>query len=85
MEIKKCSNCGSFITSDATLCSSCTNKANYDRTLLKNYFDEAISFDSISAVSATTGVSPNSIQKYMQDNDYINSEINPTSFSSIQY
>ncbi len=85
MEIKKCPNCGSFITSDATLCSSCANKANYDKTLLKNYFDCAVSFDSISAVSAATGVSPKSIQQYMQDNDYINSEINPTSFSSIQY
>ena len=39
MEIKKCSNCGSFITSESTLCSSCANKANYDMTLLKNYFD----------------------------------------------
>ena len=85
MEIKKCSNCGSFITSEATLCSSCANKANYDMTLLKNYFDENASFDSISAVSATTGVSPKSIQKFMQDNDYMSSEINPTSFSSIQY
>lgn len=85
MKIKKCANCGSFITSEANLCSSCANKANYDMTLLKNYFDEAASFDSISAVSATTGVSPKSIQQYMQDNDYMNSEINPTSFSSIQY
>ena len=85
MKIKKCANCGSFITSETTLCGSCANKANYDMTLLKNYFDETVSFDSISAVSAATGVSPKSIQQYMQDNDYMNSEINPTSFSSIQY
>lgn len=85
MEIKKCANCGSFITTDATVCDSCLNKSSYDMTLLKNYFDETSSFDSISAISATTGVSPKAIQKYMLDNNYTNSEINQSSFSSIQY
>ena len=85
MEIKKCTNCGAFITTEATICGSCLNKSTYDMTLLKNYFDETSSFDSISAVSAATGVSPKAIQKYMQDNNYTNSEFNPTSFSSIQY
>lgn len=85
MELKKCANCGAFITTEATICDSCSNKATYDMTLLKNYFDETSGFDSISAVSATTGVSPKVIQQYIQDNNYIDSEINPTTFSSINY
>lgn len=84
MEIKKCTNCGAFITNGATLCDSCSHKANYDMTLLKNYFDESVSFDSISAISASTGVSPKSVQKYMQDN-FMETDVNPVSFSSIQY
>ena len=70
MEIKKCTSCGAFITTEATVCDSCLNKMNYDMTLLKNYFDEISSFDSISAISAATGVSPTAIQKYMQDNHF---------------
>lgn len=85
MEIKKCNNCGAFITSNETVCTSCANKANFDNTLLKTYFNENASFDSISAVSATTGVSPKSIQKYIQENSCLDTEMNPTAFSSIQY
>lgn len=85
MEIKKCANCGAFITTEGNLCNTCLNKARYDNTLLKNYFDENTSFDSISSVSAATGVSPKAIQQFMIDNNYTNSEINSTTFSSIQY
>ncbi len=84
MEIKKCTSCGAFITTNTNICSSCMNKMHYDMTLLKNYFEESPSFDSISSVSAATGVAPSSIQKYIQENE-LGSEINPISFSSIQY
>lgn len=66
MEIKKCSNCGAFITTEGSLCTSCSSKLNYDMSLLKNYFEATPSFDSISAVSNATGVSPSSIQKYIE-------------------
>ncbi len=84
MEIKKCASCGSFITSGATICATCANKASYEKTLLKNYFDENASFDSISSVSATTGVSFNSVQKYIQDNNYVDLD-STTTFNPIQY
>ncbi len=85
MEIKKCANCGSFISSSATICTTCANKASFDNTLLKNYFDENASFDSISSISATTGVSFNTVQKYILDNNYGGSEITPSNFNTIQY
>ncbi len=85
MEIKKCTNCGAFITTDANLCDTCANKTNYDMTLLKDFFNESSGFDSISAVSAATGVSPAVIQQYIEKNNYTDSEINSTSFTSIQY
>lgn len=84
MEIKKCASCGSFIASGATICATCANKASYEKTLLKNYFDENASFDSISSVSATTGVSFNSVQKYIQDNNYVDLD-STTTFNPIQY
>ena len=84
MEIKKCTSCGAFITTEETICDSCKNKMNYDMTLLKNYFDENPSFNSISEISVTTGISPTSIQKYMQENDY-NAAGYGTTFSSIKY
>ncbi len=85
MEIKKCINCGSFISSEATLCASCANKITYENTVLKNYFDENSSFDSIPSISAVTGISPSSIQRYMLNNNYIDSNTPTTGYSSIQY
>jgi len=85
MEIKKCICCGSFITSDASLCVTCANKKMYDSTVLKNYFDENSSFESISSISAATGVSPNTIQNYMKENNFIDSDFSFTDFNSIQY
>lgn len=85
MEIKKCINCGSFISSEDTLCTTCANKITYENTVLKNYFDENSSFDSIPSISAVTGITPSSIQRYMVNNNYIDSNTEATGFSSIQY
>lgn len=85
MEIKKCINCGSFISSESTLCTKCTNKITYENTVLKNYFDENSSFDSIPSISASTGISPATIQNYMVSNNYIDLDTPTTGFSSIQY
>lgn len=85
MEIKKCINCGSFISSESTLCTQCANKITYENTVLKNYFDENSSFDSIPSISAATGISPSTIQHYMLRNNYIDMDTPTTGFSSIQY
>ncbi len=85
MEIKKCINCGSFITTNASLCTSCANKITYENTVLKNYFDENTSFDSISSISVATGVSPKSIQSFMIENNYMDETTIPQGFSTIQY
>ena len=85
MVIKKCISCGSFISSEATLCEKCANKITYENTVLKNYFDENSSFDSIPSISAATGISPAAIQHYMLENNYIDPTTNTSGFSSIQY
>ena len=85
MEIKKCISCGSFISSENTLCTSCANKITYENTVLKNYFDENSSFDSIPSISAVTGISPTNVQRYMLNNNYIDIDTPSTGFSSIQY
>lgn len=85
MEIKKCINCGSFISSENTLCAKCANKITYENTVLKNYFDENSSFDSIPSISAVTGISPASVQRYMLNNNFIDQDTKITGFNSIQY
>ena len=87
MELKKCKNCGAFINSESEFCSSCANNLSYNLTILKNYFeDENNSFDSITAVSGRTGVSPTIVQNFMIENNYIDStEIEKTSFANIPY
>jgi predicted amidophosphoribosyltransferase len=72
MEIKKCTKCGAFIESEDTICSSCANKLSYEGTLLKNYFECNTTYGSISSISAVTGISPTTIQNYMQNNDFDN-------------
>lgn len=86
MEIKKCSKCGAFIMSEGNLCESCSKENAYAGTILKNYFDENLSFDSIPSISVATGIAPNVIQSYMKTNNYIDSDISfSDSFSNIQY
>lgn len=85
MVIKKCINCGSFISSENTLCTTCANKLTYENTVLKNYFDENCSFDSIPSISAMTGISPTSVQRYMISNNYIDNSEPISGFNSIQY
>ena len=58
MELKKCKNCGAFIASNSNLCTTCSNTLSYNKTILKGYFDDGISCDSIKTVSSATGVSP---------------------------
>lgn len=73
MELKKCANCGEFISSNYNLCSSCSNKLNYGKTVLKNYFEESdySNCSSIKQISSVTGLSPSIIQNYMIENNYI--------------
>lgn len=71
MEIKKCSNCGAFTTSESNLCHTCENKLTYNNTLLKNYFEENVNFDSVEAIAHNIGLSPSVVQDYMLANHYI--------------
>ena len=86
MEIKKCIKCGAFIESDSDICASCAREIAYQNTVLKNYFDENISFESIPSISAVTGIAPNVIQNYMKENNYIDHDIDfNVDFNNIQY
>jgi predicted amidophosphoribosyltransferase len=80
MEIKKCARCGAFFSSISNVCSSCQNKESYDRTVLKNYFDENLSFDSVHAVSEETGISPTTIENYLLENNFNNPNNDNNSF-----
>lgn len=87
MELKRCKNCGAFIASDANLCTTCANTLNYNKTILKGYFDEGISCDSVKTVSSATGISPAVVEKYIQENDYIDVPTNDTDeyYTNIPY
>ncbi|MBR6252895.1 MAG: hypothetical protein IKR04_03550 [Clostridia bacterium] len=86
MVLKKCRNCGAFISSDAEFCSSCANNYDYNKTILKGYFDNGMGNDSIPTISSATGVSPSLVQKYMLDNNYIDANgLEATSFASLPY
>jgi predicted amidophosphoribosyltransferase len=88
MELKKCKNCGAFINSTGDYCTACANALNYNKTILKGYFEDNTTnnFGSISSVSSNTGVSPNIVQTYMVENEYIDSnDLSSTSFASLPY
>jgi hypothetical protein len=88
MELRKCKNCGAFINSESDFCTACANTLNYNKSILKNYFEDngSTNFGSISSVSSNTGVSPNIVQTYMTENEYINSaDLESTSFASLPY
>lgn len=81
MELKKCINCGDFISSNSNLCSSCATKLAYGKTILKGYFDENYAvndFSSIKEISSATGISPIIVQQYMIENNYIEAPTNST-------
>jgi len=86
MEIKKCKNCGAFITSEQEYCSTCVNMLSYNKTILKGYFDNVIPEGTVSSISSNTGVSPSLVENYMVENNYIDSDtLSKTSFASLPY
>lgn len=82
MDIKRCSNCGSFTTAESGLCDVCANKLKFSNTVLKNYFEENISFGSIGSIASATGISPSVVQNYMIENNYLDT---PTSATDEYY
>ncbi len=88
MELKKCKNCGAFISSENDFCNACSNNLSYSRTILKDYFDNtnAADFSSVVTVSGQTGVAPTIVQDYMVENNYIDSAaLEKTSFASLPF
>ena len=58
---------------------------DYKNNVLNNFFDENASFDSISSISAVTGIAPSSVQRFMISNNYIDTNVESSGFSPIQY
>ena len=86
MELKKCKNCGAFITSDQEYCTTCVNMLSYNKTILKGYFDNVVPDGNIGSIASTTGVSPSLVQNFMVENNYIDSDVlTKTSFASLPY
>lgn len=71
MMIKKCLNCGSFTTSEGSLCDNCAKELKFNTTLLNSYFEENANLSSIRSISSSTGIAPSVIQNYMADNNYV--------------
>ena len=87
MELGKCARCGSFITSNSTYCTTCASKITYEKTLLKNYFEDVINFDSVHSVAEETGISQSTVEKYLAENSFPELNINniDNSFNKIPY
>ncbi len=87
MELRKCKNCGAFISSEDDFCTSCANTLSYNHTILKGFFDGApTNIDSVSTVSSQTGVSPSIVENYMVANNMIDSStLEKTSFANLPY
>ncbi len=78
MELKKCKNCGAFIASDFNLCTACAKALSYNKTIVKGYFEDGVSCDSIKNIASSTGVSPTIIQNYVTENHFDDIPTNAT-------
>ena len=57
MELKRCSRCGKFFTSDLAVCQDCTAKDNLDVAKLRGYIEEKLT----NAYSITSAINYNVI------------------------
>lgn len=79
MEIKKCSRCGSFYTSDAQVCQNCMPKDKQDMVKLQGYVENNSCNLSKQQISIDTGISIRNLNRYLQAEEfkdiYINEDI----------
>ena len=76
MEIKKCSRCGSFYTSDAQVCQNCMPKDKQDMVKLQGYIDNVSGSLSKQQISMDTGISIRNLDRYLQAEQFKDVYIN---------
>ena len=70
MEIKKCSRCGTFFTSEAQVCQNCLPKDKQEMIKLQGYIDENSSELTKQKISIDTGISAKNLDRYLQLDEF---------------
>lgn len=70
MEFKKCARCGCFFVSDSDVCLKCQTRDIQDINKLNSCIDNSININSITELSASTGVSLNNINRFIEDKKF---------------
>ncbi len=76
MEFKKCARCGCFFMSANNVCCNCESKDRLDISRVNSVLDESISFNSIQDLSIASGVNINNLNRYIQNKQISDLNIN---------
>lgn len=76
MEFKKCARCGCFFMSANNVCCNCESKDRLDISRVNSVLDESISFNSIQDLSIASGVNINNLNRYIQNKQIFDLNIN---------
>lgn len=72
MNFKKCERCGCFFTSTNDVCPKCAPKDVFEMEKLKHYLNGNIQVDSVSDISAKTGITVKNINRYLNSTNFAN-------------
>ena len=70
MEFKKCERCGCFFVSNDDICCNCKSKDKFEKSELKNYFEDNMEKISINNISMATGISIKNLNRYLSSNEF---------------
>lgn len=70
MDFKRCNRCGNFFVSENNLCYECEVKDRADIAKLNNILFNSSNINTINELSATSGVNPTNINRFI-DNNFI--------------
>lgn len=72
MELKRCSRCGKFFTSDLAVCQDCTAKDNLDVAKLRGYIEEngLSTISTVEQLSLSTGIAQKNLTRYLEYSEF---------------
>lgn len=76
MEFKKCMRCGCFFMSNNNVCYNCESKDRMDISKLNSILDESHSFNSVQDLSILSGVNMNNLNRFIENNQISDLDIN---------
>ena len=65
MELKRCSRCGAFYSSQAEVCPNCQPKDDYEKSQLQNFLNENEMPASLEALSSYTNISMKNLNRFL--------------------